>query len=93
MAPTPAGANNIGSVNDTNSAAFSGAVAMTIGTAIAAARSIAVNCTAAGNVSLTLADASTIVVPVVVGFQTLPFAVTEVNAPGTTATATYFNLK
>ena len=89
----PAGTNAIGSVVDTNSAAFLGAVAMTVGATYAAQRSIAALCTAGGNMTVTFADASTLVVPVAVGFQTFPFAVTAVNTSGTTATCTYANLK
>lgn len=87
------GSGNIGGVFDPNNAAFQGAVAMTVGTVYAAGRSLAVNASVAGNVSVTFPDASTLVFPVVVGFQTFPFAVTEVNSSGTTATATYANLK
>lgn len=56
-------------------------------------RMLAVNCTVAGNVSLVFADGSNHVIPVSVGYTTLPFAVTRVNVTGTTATATYANLK
>ena len=66
---------------------------MTIGTTYAAQRSIGVLCTTAGNIVVTFADASTLVLPVYVGWQTFPFAVTTINASGTTATATYYNLK
>lgn len=80
-------------VSDSQSAAVSGVVAMTVGSIYAAARSVGVLCTVAGNVSFTFSDASTLVIPVVPGWQTFPFAVTQVNSAGTTATATYFNLK
>jgi len=80
-------------VADANNAAFQGVVAMTVGTAYPAQRSIGIVCTAAGNVQLTLSDSSSITVPVSVGFQTFPFAVTSVASAGTTATATYYNLK
>ena len=93
VAPLPAGTNAIGSVADTNSAAFLGAVAMTVGATYAAQRSIAALCTAGGNMAITFSDASTFVVPVAVGFQTFPFAVTAVNTSGTTATCTYANFK
>lgn len=56
-------------------------------------RLFAVTCTAAGNVSVTLKDGSTYAVPVGLGFQAFPFAVKRVNAAGTTAAATYANLK
>lgn len=82
-----------GSTSDPNNAPFAGVVAMTVGTSYAAQRSIGANCTAAGNMSVTFSDASTLVVPVQVGFQTFPFAVTAVNTSDTTATCTYVNLK
>jgi len=78
---------------DANNAAFGGAVAMTPDTTYTARRSIGANCTVAGSVSLTFADASTLTVPVSVGWQTFPFAVTAVNTSGTTATCSYSNLK
>jgi len=81
------------SVVDANNAAFQGVVAMTVGTLYAAQRSIGILCTAAGNVQMTLADSSSLTLPVSVGFQTYPFAVTTIVAAGTTATATYYNLK
>eukprot|EP01037_Dinobryon_pediforme_P007620 gene7620-7684_t len=61
-------------VTDANNAAFQGAVAMVVGTAQTAQRSIGILCTAAGNVALALADGSSLVIPVSVGFQTFPFA-------------------
>lgn len=77
--------------------AFQGAVAMAPGTTYPAQRSIGIIATQSGNVALTLADGSTIVLPVIgtsTGlFQSFPFAVTAVNTSGTTATATYYNLK
>jgi hypothetical protein len=81
------------SVSDVQSAPFAGAVAMVVGTAQAAQRSIGVLCTAAGNVEMTFSDGSTITLPVYVGWQTFPFAVTTIVASGTTATASYYNLK
>ena len=79
-------------VSDSQSAAFQGAVAMTIGTTYAAQRSVGVLCTVAGNMSLTLANGSTITLPVYQGWQTFPFAATAINSSGTTATAIYYNL-
>ena len=74
--------------------AFSGSVPMTVGTTYAAQRSVGVLATVAGNVTFTLADASTITLPVYAGlWQVCPFAVTSIASSGTTATATYFNLK
>jgi hypothetical protein len=79
-------------VYDVNSAAFGGEVALTVGTAVPTpGRSLKVVCTAAGNITVTYPDGSTGTWPVVVGTQTLPLAVTEVNSE--TATATFFNLK
>lgn len=74
-------------------ASISGAVAMTVGTTYAAGRQLAINCTVAGNVSITFTDTSVYVFPVNPGFSAFPFAVTAVNASGTTATATYANFK
>ncbi len=87
------GSTNPLPTGDANNAAFQGVVSMTVGTSYPAGRSLAANCGAAGNISLTFADASTLVVPAVVGFQTFPFAVTSINASGTTATCGYSNLK
>jgi hypothetical protein len=80
-------------VADYQDASFAGAVAMTVGTTYAPQRAIGANCSVAGNMSVTFVDASTLAVPVQVGFQTFPFAVTAVNTGGTTATCTYVNLK
>ena len=66
---------------------------MTVGVNYAAQRSIGVLDTVAGNVTFTFADASTITLPVYVGWNTFPFAVTSISASGTTATATYYELK
>jgi len=79
-------------VSSADSQAFTGAVAMTVGASYAPGRSILIDATAAGNVSLTFFDGSTLVVPVNAGITILPFAVTAVNTSGTTATATYANL-
>ncbi|MBB4199022.1 hypothetical protein GGD83_002833 [Rhodoblastus sphagnicola] len=100
----PAGANTIGSVNvanypasqtvsDTQSAPFSGVVAMTAGTVYGAQRSVGVLCTSSGNVQLQLSDGSGLTLPVAPGWQTFPFAVVQIVAAGTTATASFFNLK
>jgi hypothetical protein len=100
----PSGSNTIGSVNvanfplsqvvsDSQSAPFSGAVAMTAGTVYAAQRSLGVWCTTSGNVQMQFSDGSNLTLPVTIGWQTFPFAVTQIIAGGTTATASYFNLK
>ncbi len=81
------------SVSDAQNQAFQGAVAMTVGTTYTAQRSIGVICTVAGNVTMQFADSSTLTLPVVSGWQTFPFAVTQVLSSDTTATATYYNLK
>ena len=80
-------------VSDAENAPFAGAVAMAVGTAYAAQRSVGVACTIAGNVEFMFPDGSTLILPVAAGWQTFRFAVTEIVAAGTTATATYFNLK
>jgi hypothetical protein len=80
-------------VSDSQSAPFAGAVAMTPGTTYAAARSVGVLCTVAGNVEFQFPDTSTLMLSVSVGWQTFPFACTQILGAGTTATATYFNLK
>jgi hypothetical protein len=93
----PIGSANPLPATDSNNAAFQGAVAMTVGTTYTPQRSIGANCTSSGNVSLTLVDNSTIVLPVVGyaggAWQTFPFAVAAVNSSGTTATCAYYNLK
>ncbi len=102
--PLPAGSNTIGAVNianfpatqavsDSQSAPFAGAVAMTVGVTYASQRSLGVLCTSAGNVQMQFGDGSTLILPAGVGWQTFPFAITQVVAAGTTATANYFNLK
>ena len=78
-------------VSDPNNAAFSGVQAMTVGVSYTARRSVGANCTVAGNMSVIFTDASTLTVPVVVGWQTFPFAVTQVSA--TTGTCSFVNLK
>ena len=81
------------SVSDAQSAPFAGAVAMTVDTTYTAQRSVGVLATAAGNVMFTFPDASTLTLPVYVGWQTFPFACVSVVSSGTTATATYYGLK
>lgn len=82
---------NPGTVSDAQSQAFQGAVPMTVGTAYTAQRSIGVNCTGAGTITAVFNDGSTLSVPVGVGWQTFPFAVTKVSA--STGTCIYVNLK
>lgn len=87
------------STDDSGSAIVSepsvyGAVAMTVGAAaIKEGRQLFVNCSVPGNVAVTFADTSTLVTPVSVGANIFPWAVTKINTSGTTATATYANLK
>ncbi len=89
----PAGTNNIGGVVDSNSAAFVGEFAMTIGTTYPVGRSFKANCTVGGVVSNTYPDGSTGLWSVVVGIQTVPAQATAINSSGTTATCVYTNLK
>ncbi len=77
-------------VSDNQSAAYSDAPVMTIGTSTTAGRGVAAICTAAGNVTLQLAT-TTIAWPVNVGGNVLPFAASAVNSA--TATCVYTNLK
>ena len=80
---------------DANGAAFGGVVALTPGTAVSAARSLGYLCTGAGNITLTLADGSSLTVLISTAngaFQTLPFAVTQVTL-GTGTAASFWNLK
>jgi hypothetical protein len=76
-----------------NSNPVPGVISMTVGTPATAGRSFAVICSAAGNVNVTFSDTSTGTYPVLVGLNVFPFAVTQVNSSGTTATATYQNWK
>lgn len=79
---------------DSNNAAFQGVIAITPGTPVTATRSLGFLCTVAGNVTLTLADTSTITVGLVTSttLQTLPFAVTNV-ALGTGTAGSFWGLK
>ena len=84
-----------GTIADSNSAAFQGVVAITPGTATTALRSLGFIITAAGNVTLTLADNSTLTIPLQTSggaFQVLPFAVTNV-ALGSGTAGSFWNLK
>ncbi len=81
-------------VADAESAPFSDWPAVTIGGAIpAGTRSIGVLCAAAGNVSMLSQSGNVLTVPVFVGWQSFPFAPAQIQAAGTTATATYYGLK
>lgn len=93
----PVGTNRIGDVGTPDLLAverpYQGAVAMVVGTAQTAQRAVRIACTAAGNVSFTYTDGTTDVIPVQVGLSVWAGAITTVNTAGTTATATYANLK
>lgn len=81
--------------NDTNSAAFVGAVSITPGTPVTAARSLAYLCTGAGTVTLTYADTSTQTVTLPAAtypFATIPSAVTNVTL-GTASGCTFWNMQ
>ncbi len=72
---------------------ITGAQAMAVGTSYPEARQLLINCTVAGNVAVTFTDSTILVIPVIAGLTILPWAITAVNTSGTTATATYANLK
>ncbi|HUO53843.1 MAG TPA: hypothetical protein VMU18_03810 [Rhodoblastus sp.] len=80
-------------VSDAQNVPCAGAVAMSVGTTYAPARSVGVLCSVAGNAVLQFPDNSTATVQLSPGWQSFPFACTQIVAAGTTATATYFNLK
>jgi hypothetical protein len=77
---------------DLGGASYAGSTALVVGTAATAGRAVLINCTVAGNVAMTLSDASIITVSLPIGVFVLPFAATKINTAGTTATATYWNL-
>ncbi len=69
-----------------------GRLAINVGQTVASGRSFCAICSVAGNVSVTFANGSTGVYPLLAGVLNIfPFAVVEVNSAGTTATATYEN--
>lgn len=76
-----------------NNPSYTGQVAIVVDTPQTAQRALYVNCTVPGNVTVVFSDASTLAIPVAVGVSVFPFSVTGVNTAGTTATATYANLK
>ena len=79
-------------VFESGNAAFSTAtVLMAGGSAAAAARSVRVNCTAAGTITLNLADGGSNKLPIALGWQTFPFAATGFASPDTGAVSV-FNL-
>jgi hypothetical protein len=89
----PVSATNPMPVIDINGAAFQGVVPISPGIPVLPARSLGFICTTAGNVTLTLADNSsiTLAIPASTSFQSLPFAVTNVVLAG--AAGIFWNLK
>ena len=73
--------------------AITGVVAVTVGTTYAVGRQLLINCSIAGNVSVTFQDASVLIFPVNAGLTILQWAITSVTTANTTATATYAILK
>ena len=74
-------------------ASMQNVINLTVGTAAAAGKAVQIVCTVAGNVVMTMAGTGgNITIPVNVGYNLLPFAITEIVTSGTTATATYANL-
>lgn len=92
LAGSQTGVQNTVDTSSADNQAFTGVKAMTVGTTYAPGRSLWINCTVAGNVAVTFFDGSTLIFAVSVGPSMLPFAVTEVNSSGTTATATYYEM-
>ncbi|MDR9846994.1 hypothetical protein [Herbaspirillum huttiense] len=70
-----------------------GSAAVAVDTDVTPGRQLKINCTVAGFVSVTFADGSTDTISVGTGTSILPWAVKKINSAGTTATATYSNLK
>lgn len=67
--------------------AFSTATALTTATPTTVpCRGVLISCTAAGTLTLTLMDGSTVTIDVIVGTIVLPLAVTEYTAGTATAT-------
>jgi len=84
-----------GAGNLLTSAGYQGAIAITPGIATTPGRAIGFICTAAGSFTLTLADGSTITLPITTtagAFQVLPFSVSSL-ALGTGTAGTFWNLK
>lgn len=79
--------------SDPNNAAFQGVVVMTVGVVYPVQRSVGILATISGNVTFEFTDNSTINLPVFAGWQTFPFACKEIVSSGTTATASYYNMK
>lgn len=77
----------------TSEAPYQGVVAMVVDQAQSSQRAVRINCTTGGTVSLTYADGSKDTIPVAAGLNYLAGAITTVNSVGTTAVATYANMK
>ena len=80
-------------VSDAQSAPFAGVIAMTVGVIYAPQRSVRVVATVAGNVAFQFPDGSSVVDVIQVGIQTFPYACVQILSAGTTATASYYNIK
>lgn len=80
--------------SDINNAAYQGSSVIVPGTATTAGRSVAYVCTAAGNITITLPDASTMTFGIVASpaLQTLPFAATLL-ALGTGTAGTFWTVR
>lgn len=75
--------------SDAANAAFATAASMTAGSSYAAGRSIGVNCTNPGTITLTLSGGGTINLPIYPGWQTFPFATTQFALPDAGAGLVY----
>ncbi len=89
-----AGLKVTGTIADSNSASVFGVVPITPGTAITPLRGIAFICTTAGNITLTLADGSTMTFPIAAGpaLQVLGFSVGNITL-GSGTTGTFWGTK
>lgn len=74
-----------------NDSPFAKAVAMVAGTAVVPGRAVWVVATAAGTITLTLPDSSTVSLPVAVGLNTFPVAATQF-AFANSAAGTVYNM-
>ncbi len=83
-----------GTIADSNSAAVQGVVAITPGTATTPLRGIAFYCTAAGNITLTMADGSTMTFPIAANpvLQIIGLSVSNITL-GTGTAGTFWGTK
>ena len=79
--------NGVMKTADASNAAFATATALTAGSTYTAGRSVGINCTTAGNITLTTSGGSAITLPISVGWNTYPFAVTSFSWPASGAGA------